>query len=206
MERWVNKVAVVTGASSGIGAAIVIDLANAGIKTVGIARRVDRVEALKSKVKPEHQSNLIAQKGDVTDEESVKSIFTWIEANLGGVDILINNAGCQRTANVVDPNNTQALKEVIDTNVWGAVYAVREAFQSMQKHNSNGHVVLLNSIMGHNVPFLVGKVPSMNLYASAKYAITALTEVLRQEFISFGTKIKVTVSHTSNETIIWISI
>lgn len=194
MDRWVGKVAVVTGASSGIGAQIVIDLVNAGIKTVGIARRVDRVEALKSKVKPEHRANLYAQRGDVTDEESVKSVFAWIEANLGGVDILINNAGCQRTANIVDPDNTQALKEVLDTNVWGAVYAVRESFQSMQKRDVNGHIVLLNSITGHAVPFLVGKVPSMNIYAPAKHAITALTEVLRQEFISFGTKIKVTVN------------
>lgn len=194
MERWVGKVAVVTGASSGIGAQILIDLVNAGVKTVGIARRVDRVEALKSKVKPEFQSNLFAQKGDVTDEASIKSVFAWIEENLGGVYILINNAGCQRTTNIVDPDNTQALKEVIDTNVFGTVYAVREAFQTMQKGNANGHIILLNSIVGHKVPYLVGTFPSLNLYASAKHAITALTEVLRQEFISFGTKIKITVS------------
>lgn len=194
MDRWVGKVAVVTGASSGIGAQLVTDLVNAGIKTVGVARRVERVEALKSRVKPQYQKNLYAQKGDVTDEASVKSVFAWIETNLGGVDILINNAGCQRTANIVDPDNTQALREVMDTNLWGSVFASREAYQSMKKRNVSGHVVMLNSIMGHHVPFLVGKVPSMNLYASAKFSITALTEVLRQEFLEFGTEIKVSVS------------
>lgn len=76
MDHWVGKVAVVDGASSGIGAQIAIDTANAGIKTVEIARRVDRVEAIKSKVKPEHQSNLIAPKSDVPDEGSVNFFFS----------------------------------------------------------------------------------------------------------------------------------
>lgn len=194
MERWIGKVAVVTGASSGIGAQIVIDLVNVGVKVVGLARRVEKVNELKSKIKPEFQKNLSAQKCDVGDEANVKSVFSWIETHLGGVDIFVNNAGCIRVTNIIDKDNTQMLKDVLDTNLWGAVFCIREAFQLMKKRNVNGHVILMNSVLGHSIPFFVGSLPSFNIYPPAKHAITAMTEVLRQEFLALGTKIKITVN------------
>lgn len=193
MNRWIGKVAIVTGASSGIGAQIAVDLANAGVKVVGCARRADRVNELKSKVKPEFKKNLFAQKCDVTDEANVKSVFAWIEKELGGVDICVNNAGCVRITNIVDADNTQQIKDVLDTNLWGSIYCIREAFQSMKKRKVNGHVILMNSILGHTVPFFVGLLPSFNIYPPAKHALTAMTEVLRQEFMAMGTKVKITV-------------
>lgn len=193
MERWIGKVAVVTGASAGIGSRLVIDLANLGVKVVGLARRADRIETLRSQVKSQFQKNFYSKKCDVGDEQSVKNVFAWIERELGGVDIYINNAGCIRVTNIVDKDNTQALKDVLDTNLWGTIYGVREAFQSMKNRKVDGHVVLMNSVLGHSVPFFQG-LPSFNAYPPAKHAVTALTEVLRQEFMSLGTKIKITVS------------
>lgn len=199
MERWVNKVAVVTGASSGIGAQIAIDLANAGVKVVGCARRVERVEELKTKVKLEFRKNLYAFKCDVGNEESVKNVFAWIEENLGGVHIMINNAGCQRITNVVDKDNTQMLKDVVDTNLWGVVYGIREAFQSMKRHNIvDGHIVTINSVLGHGVLRLDG-FTSLNLYPPTKFAVTALTEIVRRELRDLGTKVKITVIEYSIE-------
>lgn len=196
MERWSGKVAVVTGASSGIGAQIAIDLANAGVKVVGLARRAEKIDELKLQVKPEYRKNFHAHKCDVGSEDSVKSAFAWIEQNLGVIHILINNAGCQRITNIVDDNNTQLLKDVLDTNLWGVIYATREAFQSMKRHNVNdGHIVTINSIAGHSIPYMQG-LPSLNMYPVSKYAVTALTEVLRREFRDLQTNVKITVRHS----------
>lgn len=194
MSRWSEKLAVVTGASSGIGAAICIELVNAGLKVVGLARRQERVEELKSKLPANLADKLFSFKCDISKEEDIKAAFAWIESTFGGVDVLVNNAGIVRSTNLVSPDNTTAIREVLDTNVMGVVLCTREAFQSMKSRNVDGHVILINSIVGHQVPFFAGIRPSSNIYSPSKYAVTAMTEVFRQEFQSEGTKIKITVS------------
>lgn len=203
MERWVGKVAIVTGASAGIGAQTAVDLANAGVKVVGLARRVERVEELRSQVKPEFQKDFYAQKCDIGNEESVKSAFAWVEENLGGVHIIVNNAGCQSNTNVVDEDNTELLKKVIDTNLWGVIYGTREAFQSMKRHNINdGHIIQISSIAGHYIPSITG-LPSLNIYPPTKFAVTALTEIVRRELRDLGTKVKITVRPLTNSESVW---
>lgn len=194
MERWVGKTAIVTGASSGIGAAIVIDLVKAGVNVVGLARRQERIEELKQSIPPSATGKLYARKCDLTQESDIKSAFDWVDQNLGGVDILVNNAGIIKTMNLLDADNTSQLRETIDTNVLAVVICTREAFHSMKKRSVNGHILHINSCAGHKIPFFVGLYPSFNIYPSTKYAVTAMTEVMRQEFQTFGTKIKVTVS------------
>jgi len=192
MERWVDKVAVVTGASSGIGRAIALDLVNVGINVVALARRKDRLDELQAKVSKETSAKLYPIKCDVTVEEEIKNTFEWIEKHLGGVDILVNNAGILRAINLMDENNTTALKEVLNTNVLGVVLCTREAFQSMKRRGVNGHVLIINSILGYKVPYLIDKFGSFNIYPATKYALTAMTEVFRQEFQNMQTKIKIT--------------
>lgn len=194
MDRWIGKTAVVTGASSGIGAAIVIDLVKAGVNVVGLARRKERIDKLREKIPASAQGKLYAIKCDLTQEADIKSAFNWTEANLGGIDILVNNAGIIKTMNLLDAENTSNLRETIDTNVLGVVLCSREAFLSMQRRGVNGHIIHINSCAGHKIPYFVGLYPSFNIYPSTKYAVTAMTEVMRQELQSFGTKVKVTVS------------
>lgn len=195
MERWIGKVAVVTGASSGIGAAISVDLAKAGMIVVGLARRLERIEALKAQIPRSPTAGVLHSfKCDVSQEDDIKSAFSWIESYLGGVDVLINNAGIARTTRLIEPNNTQFIREVLDTNIFGVVLCTREAFQSMKNRNVNGHIILINSTAGHTVPPRVDGLPSLNIYPASKHAITALTEVLRQEFQTEGSSTKITVS------------
>lgn len=194
MERWIGKVAVVTGASSGIGRAIAVDLVKAGINVVALARRKDRLDEIKNEVSKESSAKLYPIKCDVTSEKEIKETFEWIEKNLGGVDILVNNAGILRGINLVDKDNTKEVRDTIDTNLLGPILCTREAFQSMKQKGVDGHVILINSILGHKVPYLVGQLSSFNIYPPTKYAITAVTEILRQEFQSLQTKIKITVS------------
>ncbi|XP_050075428.1 farnesol dehydrogenase-like isoform X1 [Anopheles maculipalpis] len=189
MERWQGKVAIVTGASSGIGAATVKALASAGMITFGLARRVERVEELKSELPEEVRDRLHAVQCDVTKEEDILAAFRKVEEQCGGVDVLINNAGVARsTVGVLDANNTQALRDVIDTNLVGLALCSREAFQSMKKRSVDGHIVHINSILGH----MVLPTGNLNVYPATKYGVTALTETMRHEMRLAGTKIKVT--------------
>ena len=192
MERWQNKVAVVTGASSGIGAAIVKDLVKNGLQVVGLARRVERVEEIKSQLPAALQSKLTALKCDVSKLESVNEAFDKIESQFGGVDILVNNAGCMTDATLVE-GNVEALQQVLQTNVMGVVYCTQRAFKSMKERKFDGHVIVINSIVGHKVVTLGNAAPDSNLYSPSKFAVTAMTEIYRQEFKGLNTKIKITV-------------
>ncbi|XP_051862490.1 farnesol dehydrogenase-like isoform X1 [Drosophila albomicans] len=192
MDRWQNRVAVVTGASSGIGSAIVVDLVNAGLIVVGLARRVERVKELQKLVPAERRDKLIPIQCDVGNEASVKAAFDAIEQQLGGIDILINNAGTLQDGRLVDMPISQ-VQQTVQTNIMGIVMCTQRAFASMKKRNFDGHVVLINSILGHKVfgP-TAGSAPQSNIYPPTKYAVTALTEMYRQEFLGLGTRIKIT--------------
>ncbi|XP_034116143.1 farnesol dehydrogenase-like [Drosophila albomicans] len=190
MNRWLNRVAVVTGSSSGIGAAVCKDLVAKGMVVVGLARREDRLQELKSELPADQAARFHARKCDVSDEKQVIDTFAWVDQTLGGADVLVNNAGKLAYINVLDQGNSSDLRSTLDINVLGVSWCTREAFQSMERRKINdGHIVIVNSILGHRVPN-VGM--SLNMYAPSKHAITALTEVLRQEFLAKGTHIKIT--------------
>ncbi|XP_059610846.1 farnesol dehydrogenase-like [Phlebotomus argentipes] len=191
MEQWKNRVAVVTGASSGIGAAVAVDLAKAGMITVGLARRVERVEALKKQIPEKLRVNLHAMKCDVSQEEDIIRVFELIDAKFNGIDVLINNAGLIRDTALIDQDNSEAIRDIIDTNVMGLVFCTREAYKSMEKHGRNSHVVHINSVVGHKVLCNIDQ-PSINMYPPSKFAVTAITEIHRQEFIRSKHHIKVT--------------
>lgn len=177
MNFWKGKVAVVTGASAGIGATVLVDLAKNGVTAIGLARRKERIEEI-AKNNPNLPAKIIAGECDVSDIDSIKKSFEWVEKTYGGIDILINNAGTFRESRVLDPiDNTQDMKDVIDTNFTGAVVAAKLAYLSMAKRDTYGYIVNINSVNGHTtaVPF------TMNVYTPTKWAITALTDTLRRE-------------------------
>ena len=95
MEKWRGKNAVVTGASAGIGAAIVRDFANAGINVAALARRVDKLDSLKEELK-NSPGKVISIACDVSKRESIEAAFKSIEKTFGTIQILINNAGIVR--------------------------------------------------------------------------------------------------------------
>ena len=189
-EKWVGKVAVVTGTSAGIGAAVFKDFAKAGIITIGLARRAEKVEDL---IKQLGDVKAYAYKCDVSNPESVTETFKAIEEKFGVVHILVNNAGIGRSASVLDESaeSFKKLNEVLDTNVRGLTHCSREAFRLMKKSNDYGMIININSVVGHQLPFTGF---SMGLYGPSKYAVTALTETMRQEMIiQENNKIRVSV-------------
>lgn len=93
---------------------------------------------------------------------------------------------------LISEGDVEELKKVIDVNILAVCICTQEAIKSMDKYNIDGHVVHINSILGHQVLSLPKALPA-NVYPATKFAITALTESLRQELVNRDSKIKVTV-------------
>ncbi|XP_023723999.1 farnesol dehydrogenase-like [Cryptotermes secundus] len=187
MERWSGRVAVVTGASAGIGAAIAEELVKKGLKVVGLARRVERVEDLANSIKSA-TGKLYPLKCDVSKESEVTEAFKWIKTTLGGVDILINSAGVGSQSSLTD-GPVEKWRKIFDLNVLALSVCTKEALQSMkEKGVDDGHIIHINSIVGH------GQIshPGLHMYSASKHAVTALTEGLRRELVQQKSKIRVT--------------
>ncbi|XP_063929818.1 farnesol dehydrogenase-like [Zophobas morio] len=187
MDRWSGKVVIVTGASSGIGAATAEALVESGLIVVGLARRSELVEEHAKKIS-DKKGKLHAFKCDIRKEEDILKAFDWTTKNLGPVHILINNADIGSGGKHLLEGKTEDWKAIFDVNVLGLCIATREAVKIMKENNINGHIVHINSIAGHKLI----NIPGLNVYPGSKYAVTALTETLRQELNHLGLKIKVT--------------
>lgn len=192
MERWENRVAVVTGASSGIGAAIAKYLATNKLVTINLDKNIEGYAAIIADLSPEVAKRMHCIKCDVRNEGEIKAAFKEVEKNYGPVAVMVNNAGLLANTKLLSENNSEDLLKVVETNLLAGVYCTREAFRSMRANGIDGHVFLINSICGHKVPILPNN--PLNLYPSTKFALTALTEMYRQEFLDQQTKIKITAS------------
>lgn len=179
MDKWIGKLAVVTGASAGIGAAIVRDFAKNGINVIGLARRCEKIEQIASEL-GETPGKIHARKCDVSDVQSIKETFQWISHTFGSVQILVNNAGIGKRKGILSPEVTDDddFDKVIATNFNGVVYMSRHAFPLMLKNDDYGMIVNINSIAGHRVPFPATGEAVANVYHGTKHAVTATTEIL----------------------------
>ncbi|XP_044733044.1 farnesol dehydrogenase-like [Chrysoperla carnea] len=187
MEDWIGAVAIVTGASSGIGEAIAIELVKKGLKVVGLARRIDRLNNLK-----EHLENELGEfypiKCDMTKEEEILAAFEWIKNTLGSIALLVNNAGYGKYTTLSE-GTTSDWKSIFDVNVMGLCIATREAIKNMTENNTAGLIVHMNSIFGHLVPTTCAE--TENVYIASKYCVTALAETLRLELAKSKAPIRV---------------
>ncbi|KAM6933814.1 dehydrogenase/reductase SDR family member 11-like isoform 1-T2 [Xenentodon cancila] len=189
MDRWRGRVALVTGASVGIGAAVARELVRCGMKVVGCARDVEKIQKLAAECQSAgHSGILVPLKCDLTNEEEIQSMFSAIKAEHEGVDVCINNAGLAHPEPLLS-GNTSGWKNMLDVNILALSICTREAYQSMKERNvDDGHIININSICGHRV------IPSsdVHFYTATKHAVTALTEGLRQELREAKTHIRAT--------------
>lgn len=154
----------------------------------------DKVEALRvGLLKIKGQLNAV--ECDIANEQAVVQAFTWVEKTFGGVDLLVNNGGVFTKALLTDDNNSKEIKNIIDNELVGNILCTRQAIKSMQTREINGHIININSILGHKTNQAVpGNKPTNSLYPPIKFAITGLTECIRQELLYLQTQIKITVS------------
>lgn len=192
MDRWKNKVAVVTGASTGIGATTTLELVRQGLNVIGLARSIDKIEALKAELSDNLKPNLNSYYCNVMEEASIIEAFNYVEFNYGGVDVLVNNAGVICKGFFSDPDNSYAINQQIATNFTGAVFCTRQTLMSLNKRNVDGHIININSRLGHQVPKANDIPPIFNVYNATKFAITGFTNTLIQELDYLGKRTKVT--------------
>lgn len=139
MDKWQNKTAVVTGANSGLGLAILRKFANAGIKAVGFDIETDNIEKLKDELKG---VQIFEKVCDVTKDESVEAAFEWAEKTHGGVNILVNTARTFRNVGVLDYDKpVRDLVYNVDVDFNGAVRCSRLAYKSMETRDTYGYII-----------------------------------------------------------------
>ncbi|XP_050724033.1 dehydrogenase/reductase SDR family member 11-like [Eriocheir sinensis] len=191
MERWSGRVALVTGASMGIGASVARRLVAEGMKVVGAARSIDKLQ-----------------------DEEVLAMFAKIKKDLGGMDVCINNAGFTHNKSLLGlgiypsalkpthppvfltpllscgftERSPKEWREMMDLNVVALCLCTRESIASMRERGvDDGHIIHINSIAGHRV----NPNKAIHFYAATKFAVTALTEGLRQELREANSNIRI---------------
>lgn len=177
-----NKVAIITGASSGIGFATALALSKAGAKVAIGARRTNMLSELEKKIK-ENGGEVYSQKLDVTKKNECDSFVDNVLKKWGTVDILVNNAGLMPLS-FFKNLKTDEWDQMIDVNIKGVLYCTGAVITHMLEKKS-GHIINISSVAGRIV------FPAGSVYCATKHAITAFSEGLRQE-LSVRKNIRVT--------------
>ncbi|NKE34243.1 SDR family oxidoreductase [Natronococcus sp. JC468] len=167
-----DRVALVTGASSGIGAATARELADAGASVALAARREDRLESLADEIETAGGEALVVPT-DVTEESQVREMIDTTVAELGGLDVLVNNAGVMLLEPVAtaDPDDWQ---QMLDLNVQAVMVASQAALGVMREQGA-GDIVNLSSVAGRKA------YAGSSGYNASKFGVTAFSEALREE-------------------------
>jgi len=177
-----DKVAIITGASSGIGYATALALSKAGAKVAIGARRTDRLEKLAKKI-TDNGGEVFYQKLDVTQRSECENFAKAVLEKWGSIDILVNNAGLMPLS-LFKNLKVDEWDRMIDVNIKGVLYCTASVILHM-KEKKSGHIVNISSVAGRTV------FPTGTVYCATKHAITAFSEGLRQEF-SARSNIRVT--------------
>ncbi len=167
-----GKVALVTGASSGIGRATAVALAGAGARVAVVARRAERLKELTGQIEAEG-GEVLVRPADVADEDEATAAVADTVDRFDGLDILVNAAGMTQVGRVEDADIAD-WRKVHDINFWAALYTCKAAIPALKVHG--GDIVNISSIAGRR-----SAGATFGPYSSSKFALTALTEGLRQE-------------------------
>jgi NADP-dependent 3-hydroxy acid dehydrogenase YdfG len=175
-----GRVALVTGASSGIGASAAAALSAAGATVAVVARRADRLNALVSQIEG-RGGNALALPGDVSDEQVAQGVVTETVRRFGRIDILVNSAGIVDSGGVENADAAR-YRRVLDINLMASLYTSRAAIGPMRAQGG-GDIMNISSIAGRRAAVL------FNAYSASKFALTAMTEALRQEVARYGIRV-----------------
>ncbi|XP_076175319.1 farnesol dehydrogenase-like [Ptiloglossa arizonensis] len=186
---WTEKIALITGANSGIGRCLVECLVTKGMKVVGVARRIDKIKTLADDLKSK-SGKLFPLQCDLSNQTDIQRVMEWIEKNLGAVDILINNAAINIDL-TLQTGEMEDWKKVFDVNFLGLTCMTKEVLTLMKKKGiDNGIIVNVNDVCGNKLPITCDR-PVSPAYITSKFALTALTECLRSELAQLESNIKV---------------
>ncbi|TAF08169.1 MAG: SDR family oxidoreductase [Nostocales cyanobacterium] len=178
-----SQTILITGASSGIGAACAKAFARENAKLILAARRLEKLEQKARELNKLYGVEIHLLQLDVCDRSSVESAINNLPPEWSEIDILINNAGLSRGLDKLHEGDFQDWEEMIDTNIKGLLYLTRYVVPGMVARG-HGHVINIGSIAGHQT------YPGGNVYCGTKAAVKAITEGLKQDLL--GTPVRVT--------------
>jgi len=181
-DKLDGKVAVVTGASSGIGEATAEALAAEGAAVVVAARREERLSELVGRINGDG-GKALAVECDVTDEGQAHDLIRQANNELGSIDILVNNAGVMQLSKI-EKGLSDEWRAMFEVNVLALLYTTDAAVQVMKEQGS-GHLVNISSVAGRKTG------PLRGAYSGTKFAVNAISEALRQELIEDNVRVTV---------------
>jgi len=174
MQSLKDSVALITGASSGIGRSCAVKFAEAGARLILTARRKDRLDALALELKK--STEVLTLQLDVSDHQAVGKVLGNLPKEWQAVTVLVNNAGLSRGLDKLHEGKIDDWEEMIDTNVKGLLYVSRAIIPGMVTRGK-GTIINIGSIAGHEV------YPRGNVYSATKHAVDALTKGLRMDLM-----------------------
>ena len=177
-----DRVAVVTGASSGIGAATARALAHEGYAVALAARREERINELADEISSAG-GKALAIPTDVSDPESAAALIRTAKDELGSVDVLVNNAGVMLLGPILGAD-LEHWQRMVGVNVLGLMYCTHAALPIMQQRG-HGHIVNVSSVAGRVARFGSG------VYNATKWGVGAFSESLRQEGANYGVRVTI---------------
>src|SRR5579871_1159435 len=172
-----RKIALVTGAGSGIGRAVSLALAGKGYAVVLAGRHLDKLEATAR----EGGVSCVPIVADVTDDTQIAALFTSIRARFGRLDLLFNNAGTAAPPTAFEDVPAAQWRSLIDTNLTGAFLVAQGAYRMMREQSPRGGRIINNGSISASVPR-----PHMVGYTASKHAITGLTKAISLEGRSYN--------------------
>ncbi len=175
-----NRIALITGATSGIGKATAILFAVEGINLILCGRRQDRLEALQKELAK--QTKVTTLNFDVRDKDKVFEAIASLPSEFANIDILINNAGNAHGLDPINEGSTDDWDAMLDINVKGLLYVSKAVIPNMTERKS-GHIINIGSTAGKEV-YLNG-----NVYCASKHAVDALTTGMRMDLNPYGIKV-----------------
>ncbi|NQU34342.1 MAG: SDR family oxidoreductase [Bacteroidetes bacterium] len=177
-----NKITLITGATSGIGRSCATIFAKNGHDIIITGRRIDRLEEVSKELKSKYGINVLPLAFDIRNNNDVKNAISSLPDEWNKIEILINNAGLAVGLNTIHEGEIDDWERMIDTNVKGLLYISRAVLPLFVK-NKKGHVINIGSIAGKEV------YPFGNVYCATKHAVDAITKAMRTELVKDGVKV-----------------
>lgn len=179
-----KKIALVTGATAGIGKAVATTLAENGYELIITGRRADRLEQLQKELTEAYQVKVLSLNFDIRNQEDVDNAIDSLSGSWKDIDVLVNNAGLAVGLEPVHAGVVDDWDRMIDTNVKGLLYISRKVSSLMVKQGK-GHIINISSIAGHEA------YPNGAAYCATKHAVQAITKAMRIELLPYGIKVGV---------------
>ena len=177
-----NRTALITGATSGIGEATALLLAENNFRLIITGRRVERLNALKHKIESKSNNEVYVLNFDVRNLDKTKKAINSLPESWKNIDVLINNAGLAVGLSTVQEGIIDDWERMIDTNIKGLLYVTR-IISPMMVEKGSGHIINISSIAGKET------YPFGNVYCASKHAVQSLTKGMRIDMLKHGIKV-----------------